>query len=1126
MSLIIVLQEYAVKEMQEKHNDRNVTVQVNVYNSHEPALQHMQTISNNQTLTHCDRSQKLALQYIQTEPNNHTLTHRDRSQEPALPHMQTELNIQTLIHHDRNQEPPLQNKQTVLNIQTLIQRDRSQEPALQHEQTEPKNQTPTQRDRSQEPALQHEQTEPKNQTPTQRDRSQEPALQHEQTEPKNQTPTQRDRSQESLLQHMQTEPNNQTLTQLDRSQEPALQHMQTEPNIQTLTHRDRSQEPAMQHMQTEPNNKTPTQRDRSRVSNRNLERFQRDLKTRYIGLSNGTGTWLGETPVELHENFVQVRLKSSRLNKAISHDEIFDSQRIMVVGRQGYGKSALCQQLAYLWATGEYHETQGLHSFKLVFYLAANDLRGFESISDAIMSLFVRNSTVDKVREILESNRVLFIVDSCPVAITDLPILQEPELQHMQTEPNIQTLTHHDRNQEPALQHMQTEPNNKTPTQRDRNQEPALQHMQTEPNIQTLTHHDRNQEPALQHMQTEPNNKTPTQRDRNQEPALQHMQTEPNIQTLTHHDRNQEPALQHMQTEPNIQTLTHHDRNQEPALQPMPTEPNNQTLTHCDRNQEPALQHMQTEPNIQTLTHRDRSQEPAMQHMQTEPNNKTPTQRDRSRVSNRNLERFQRDLKTRYIGLSNGTGTWLGETPVELHENFVQVRLKSSRLNKAISHDEIFDSQRIMVVGRQGYGKSALCQQLAYLWATGEYHETQGLHSFKLVFYLAANDLRGFESISDAIMSLFVRNSTVDKVREILESNRVLFIVDSCPVAITDLPILQGLLKRKFLKNAALLLTSDFAENIQEFVSFFDSHLTLERFTREQIIEYTEKFSDNNNLTLSKFVFDYCCNPLYLALLCHLSVIGNSWQFSTMRIEMCKDVLLIKLPNIDDRNMRYLEIDSHDMNGEDMKFFVHLLKLDKLVSLRLNGEMHTANLRQALTYSFSRMKSLTRLYIKNWGVQEQFALDEIFEATRPLQLQKFYLESIRLNRSNVRNLCRSMRGWESLRELVLVGLTFENSWFIDVADSLFSVCSRRPSSLIRDILNATQGCGKLEILHLKNLGIGDNLLLSLCELLTSLTTLKKLNIDADLQPEDVDQLTRCIKERPTSIKLNGNNLNA
>ncbi|ELU14258.1 hypothetical protein CAPTEDRAFT_206691 [Capitella teleta] len=218
--------------------------------------------------------------------------------------------------------------------------------------------------------------------------------------------------------------------------------------------------------------------------------------------------------------------------------------------------------------------------------------------------------------------------------------------------------------------------------------------------------------------------------------------------------------------------------------------------------------------------------------------------------------------------------------------------------------------KRILVEGDPGMGKTTLCQNLAFRWGheecTGECKCAPCVHSWTLVVYLTAANLKGFTDIHTAIRDHLLRESSIEEVKAALKSSQsnTLFIIDSYDEGFKDNVLLHDLIEGRVYANATLLLTSrpNYLEDLLK--KAFDSELSTYGFNREQKRLYVTRFANSKKENESKFeglldlindkynrgyITSLCSNPLNLAIIC-LLICSDGLPNITNRTELYKSI--------------------------------------------------------------------------------------------------------------------------------------------------------------------------------------------------------------------------------------------
>ncbi|ELT93144.1 hypothetical protein CAPTEDRAFT_214015 [Capitella teleta] len=251
---------------------------------------------------------------------------------------------------------------------------------------------------------------------------------------------------------------------------------------------------------------------------------------------------------------------------------------------------------------------------------------------------------------------------------------------------------------------------------------------------------------------------------------------------------------------------------------------------------------------------------------------------------------LQHELRTYYEDKLKFVYTvpWLPTERFSLKDTFVQRRLRltsGDRKGTEVEMDEILASvgkgrnKRILVEGDPGQGKSTLCQALAYAWSQPG-GETENIKSFDLVILLHAGDLRGQNSVAEAIKKHLLPidcDITSRQLEELVRTKNVLLIVDAFDEASNENEILHQMIEGKLLKHKTLLITSR-PNFLQNKLSHFESTFAVEGYDKNEQLEYVKRYAGHKNIDSALFVSmlkeksvrDLCNNPLNLTLLCLL----------------------------------------------------------------------------------------------------------------------------------------------------------------------------------------------------------------------------------------------------------------
>ncbi|ELT87825.1 hypothetical protein CAPTEDRAFT_206205, partial [Capitella teleta] len=254
------------------------------------------------------------------------------------------------------------------------------------------------------------------------------------------------------------------------------------------------------------------------------------------------------------------------------------------------------------------------------------------------------------------------------------------------------------------------------------------------------------------------------------------------------------------------------------------------------------------------------------------------------------FERLQHELRTHYNDKLQFVYTmpWLPTEGFSLKETFVQRRLRltsGGRKGNEVKMDEILASvgegrnKRILVEGQPAQGKSTLCQALAFAWSQPD-EATENIKSFDLLILLHAGDLRGQDSVGEAIKTHLLPidcGIPLRQLEKLLQEKNVLLIIDAFDEASTENEMLHQLIEGKRLKHKTLLVTSrpNFLENKQQ---HFESRFTVEGYNKEEQLEHVKRYAEHQRIDPKPFIsmlkeesiIDLCSNPLNLTLLCLL----------------------------------------------------------------------------------------------------------------------------------------------------------------------------------------------------------------------------------------------------------------
>ena len=158
-----------------------------------------------------------------------------------------------------------------------------------------------------------------------------------------------------------------------------------------------------------------------------------------------------------------------------------------------------------------------------------------------------------------------------------------------------------------------------------------------------------------------------------------------------------------------------------------------------------------------------------------------------------------------------------------LENNSDTTLFRSFALKTSVSGEK---GQRILVKGREGVGKSILCQQIVWDWAKGRFL------SFAIVFYVSAKVVNPGDVIENVIINQNVKLSiTPEKLRFILErvGHKCLIILDGFRDAtITNDSDLMQILRRQRLSQCSVLLTLDAGSDLPS--GYFETECEVQGF--------------------------------------------------------------------------------------------------------------------------------------------------------------------------------------------------------------------------------------------------------------------------------------------------------
>ncbi|ELT96617.1 hypothetical protein CAPTEDRAFT_210432 [Capitella teleta] len=194
--------------------------------------------------------------------------------------------------------------------------------------------------------------------------------------------------------------------------------------------------------------------------------------------------------------------------------------------------------------------------------------------------------------------------------------------------------------------------------------------------------------------------------------------------------------------------------------------------------------------------------------------------------------------------------------------------------------------------------------------------------------------------------------------------------------------------------------------------------------------------------------------------------------------------LLSQLSRLDALDELYLEIMMENTSSKEVQLYEQILKKNKMQKLKINGNEISDELRSVLQCTIPTMTALKALSFMFGRFDFWSSADDY------LQLQSLSLLHLSLNSESFDNLCGIITKWTSLREIRIDGSRVEPLQTVQ----------------LRTLFTAIAKCQMLSKLEVWNLGIDDDLVDQLCEMMKSLEQLEHLNLQGNnisLEPLDL-----------------------
>jgi adenylate kinase family enzyme len=195
-----------------------------------------------------------------------------------------------------------------------------------------------------------------------------------------------------------------------------------------------------------------------------------------------------------------------------------------------------------------------------------------------------------------------------------------------------------------------------------------------------------------------------------------------------------------------------------------------------------------------------------------------------------------------------------------------------------------------VVKGVLGSGKSTLTRKLALRWAQGscdsDCHPQHCIHKFVVLILLQAEDLKGANSIPEAILQHLVEETfdlTESDLEDLLLDMKTLFIIDDYAL---DIPLLDELITHQSFEESTVVVTSHPIPN-------FPFGYSIQSFNDRQQRDFIRQ---NVNLRASKELMslieveDLCSTPLNLCIYSLLYMDGRLEDITT-RTQLCQKII-------------------------------------------------------------------------------------------------------------------------------------------------------------------------------------------------------------------------------------------